>query len=163
MAGIAVTAASRERLSFSRPYLRLPARFVMRRGDASNSAPDLTGKRVGVVQGSVHEKALRALFDGAEVIAFPRQEEMLAALDASRLDAAFGDGMKLAAALERIECCAFAGGPYMLPADLGSGLAVAVRIGDDALASAIDAALQQISAKGIFAELYLRYFPTGFY
>jgi hypothetical protein len=31
------------------------------------------------------------------------------------------------------------------------------------LVTAIDYALQEIEAKGIFAELYLRYFPVGFH
>jgi polar amino acid transport system substrate-binding protein len=61
------------------------------------------------------------------------------------------------------DCCRFAGGPYLAPDYLGSGLAIAVMPANEKLAAAFDAALQQISAKGIFAELYLRYFPVSFY
>jgi polar amino acid transport system substrate-binding protein len=34
---------------------------------------------------------------------------------------------------------------------------------DGKLTAALDAALQQLSAKGTLAELYLRYFPVSFY
>ena len=60
-------------------------------------------------------------------------------------------------------CCRFAGGPYLAPEYLGAGLSIATRADDPQLAAAFDSALQQISAKGIFAELYLRYFPVSFY
>jgi polar amino acid transport system substrate-binding protein len=165
LAGIAVTPESRERLSFSRPYLRLPARFVMRRAKATKAAPALDGRQVGVVAHSAHEGIARALFPKAVIMPFPQEEAMLAALRDGRLEAVFGDGMRLAAWLGRDggECCGFSGGPYMLPQDLGVGLTVAVRHGDAQLSAAMDAALQQISAKGIFAELYLRYFPVSFY
>lgn len=168
LAGIAVTPESRRRLAFSRPYLRFPARFVMRRGALAGEPlhAALRGRRVGVAAGSVHEKILRELFAGVVVVALPGQDAMLAELRASRIDAAFGDGMRLGGWLgggEGNACCAFVGGPYMLPDHLGQGLAVALRPGDDALAAAMDAALQQISAKGVFAELYLRYFPVSFF
>jgi polar amino acid transport system substrate-binding protein len=60
-------------------------------------------------------------------------------------------------------CCRFAGGPYLAPEYLGTGLAIAAKADDAGLAAAFDAALQQITVKGIFAELYLRYFPVSFY
>ena len=64
---------------------------------------------------------------------------------------------------EAADCCRFAGGPYLAPEYLGTGLAIAVKPEDQALATALDYALQQIALKGTFAELYLRYFPVSFY
>jgi len=60
-------------------------------------------------------------------------------------------------------CCRFAGGPYLAPEYFGLGLAMAVLPKDDALAEAFNFALRELQAKGTFAELYLRYFPIGFY
>ena len=91
---------------------------------------------------------------------------MLDALANGRLDAAFGDGLRLAAWLsttQGAECCKFVGGPYMAPDYLGNGMAVAVKPEDATLRAALDWSLQQIAAKGTFAELYLRYFPIGFF
>ena len=60
-------------------------------------------------------------------------------------------------------CCRFAGGPYLAPEYLGTGLAIATAKDDPLLARAFDYALHEISAKGTFAELYLRYFPVSFF
>ena len=59
-------------------------------------------------------------------------------------------------------CCRFAGGPYLAPEYLGTGLAIATSVDNPQLAAAFDYALQQIAVKGRFAELYLRYFPGQF-
>ena len=60
-------------------------------------------------------------------------------------------------------CCRFVGGPYLAPEFLGYGLAIAVLRDNAALAQAFDHALREIGVKGVFAELYLKYFPVGFY
>lgn len=168
IAGLAVSPQTRAKYLFSRPYLRLPARFVMRKSDVEGEpiARKLREKRVGVIAGSTHEQLLRDRFGEIQVVTYQRQDWVLADLKAAKIDAAFGDGMQLAAWLagpEAQDCCRFAGGAYLAPEYLGSGLAIAVMPGNEKLAAAFDAALQQISAKGTFAELYLRYFPVSFY
>ena len=168
IAGLAVTAENRAKFTFSRPYLRFPARFVMTRANAAAEplARTLAGKRVGVVAGSAHEQLLRDNFGGVQVVGYERQEQLLADLKAGKIDAAFGDGMRMGFWLESADataCCRFAGGPYLAPEYLGSGLAIAVLPANEKLAAAFDAALQQISANGTFAELYLRYFPVSFF
>lgn len=168
IAGLAVTPQMRAKYDFSRPYLRLPARFVMQK-DKTVSEPvarKLQGRRVGVVAGSAHEQLLRDAFAAVEVVGYEGQDALLADLKAAKIDAAFGDGMRFAAWLagsDAADCCRFAGGPYLAPDYLGGGLAIAVMPTNEDLAAAFDAALQQISAKGVFAELYLRYFPVSFY
>ena len=80
--------------------------------------------------------------------------------------AVFGDGMRLSfwiAGSAAQNCCDFAGGPFLAPEYFGPGLAIAVAPDDETLADAFDYALKELSVKGVFAELYLRYFPTGFF
>lgn len=60
-------------------------------------------------------------------------------------------------------CCVFIGGTYMGLGYLGQGLRIAVAEKDRRLVSALNYALQQLERKGKLAELYLRYFPVGFY
>jgi polar amino acid transport system substrate-binding protein len=168
IAGLAITPQTRAKYLFSRPYLRLPARFAMRKDEVASEplARKLRERRVGVVAGSAHEQLLRDSFGETAIVTYDRQDWLLADLKAKKIDAAFGDGMRLASWLsgpDAADCCRFAGGPYLAPDYLGSGLAVAVMPANEKLAAAFDAALQQISAKGIFAELYLRYFPVSFY
>ena len=100
------------------------------------------------------------------VVGSAKQDDLFAQLKAGTVDAVFGDGMRLGfwlAGPDADGCCRFAGGPYLAPEYLGSGLSIAAKADDVQLTDAFDAALQQISAKGIFAELYLRYFPVSFY
>src|SRR5688500_5050675 len=130
MAGVAVTSESRLKYAFSRPYLRFPARFIMPRTTAVSEPvfDRLQGKRVGVIAGSAHERMLRANFPGVKIVTYSRQNWMLQDLKAAKIAVAFGDGMRLGfwlAGSEAGGCCRFAGGAYLTPEYLGSGLAIA--------------------------------------
>lgn len=167
IAGIAITAATRSVVDFSDVYLRLPARFAVRRNDPIDvSTGGLNGRRVAVVRDSAHQAFLAAFFKNTIIVSFENSEDARAALKERSVDAVFGDGMQLAFWLggsESDNCCVFAGGPYLESAFFGQGLAVAIRPDRPDMVGAINASLQAISANGIFAELYLRYFPLSFY
>jgi polar amino acid transport system substrate-binding protein len=168
LAGIAVTADTRETYDFSRPYLQFPARFAMQKANAMTEPlyVGLAGKRIGVMAGSAHEKMLRAYFPGVKPVTYQRAEWLYEDLRAGKIDGGFGDGMRLAfwlAGSDSAGCCRFAGGPYLAPEFLGNGLAIAVKPEDALLADAFNYALRELQAKGVFAELYLRYFPLSFY
>ncbi|RWO21170.1 transporter substrate-binding domain-containing protein [Mesorhizobium sp.] len=168
IAGIAATPESRSKYAFSRSYLQFPARFIMPKAKALTEPifDRLRGKRVGVVAGSAHERMLRDYFGTVQVVPFAQLEALYDGLKDSKVDAGFGDGMRFAFWLgssNAAACCRFAGGPYLAPEYLGSGMAIATRANDPALAAAFDYALQEISVKGIFAEFYLRYFPVSFF
>lgn len=168
IAGVPATAENREKYAFSRPYLQFPARFIMRKAQAVAEplSDKLRGKRVGVIAGSAHERVLRDYFGNVKVVTYSRPEWLNTDLKDGKLDAAFGDGMRLSfwlAGTDAARCCRFAGGPYLAPEYLGTGLAIATASDNPALASAFNYALHEIAAKGTFAELYLRYFPVSFY
>lgn len=169
LAGLAVTREARDRYRFSRSYLQFPARFVTRR-DSNFQGPAyeaVADRRVGVMAGTAHEEMLRDFFPEARAVTYTREAWLFEDLRAGEIDAAFGDGMRLSFWLADTEaaggCCAFADGPYLAPEYLGRGMAIAVRRDAPALADALDYALQQIEESGTFEELYLRYFPIGFY
>lgn len=168
IAGIAITAAAREELDFSDVYMRWPGRFVVRRdADPIDLTPDgLKGRTLAVVARTAHEAYLAAFFPevGRKLYATP--EEAREAVKSGEADAHFGDGMQLSFWLQSeaaAGCCVFAGGPYLESRFFGEGLAIAVPVGKDDLKQAINAALAAIYEKGVFAELYLRYFPVGFF
>ncbi|MGC5840430.1 transporter substrate-binding domain-containing protein [Mesorhizobium abyssinicae] len=168
IAGIAATPETRTKYAFSRSYLQFPARFIMPKAKAFTEPilDKLRSKRVGVIAGSAHEKMLREYFGTVQVVPFDAPEALYGDLKSGKIDAAFGDGMRFAFWLGGTDasgCCRFAGGPYLAPEYLGSGMAIATRAGDPALAAAMDYALQEISVKGTFAEFYLRYFPVSFF
>ncbi|MDN5927936.1 MAG: transporter substrate-binding domain-containing protein [Hyphomicrobiales bacterium] len=168
IAGLAITQKSREEFVFSRPYLRFPARFIMPKATALSEPiySKIAGLRIGVMAGSAHERMLRAYFPDAKPVTFTRQDWLYESLRDRKIDGAFGDGMRFSfwlAGTDSRGCCRFAGGPYLAPEYLGDGMAIAVTKDDFALAAAFDYALREITVKGKFAELYLRYFPVSFY
>ncbi|MGY2993652.1 transporter substrate-binding domain-containing protein [Mesorhizobium sp. URHB0026] len=168
IAGIAPTPQSRQTYAFSRAYLQFPARFITPKNKALAEPlfDKLHGKRVGVISGSAHERMLRDYFGTVQVVPFDKPEDLFGNLKAGKIDAAFGDGMRFAFWLggsDAAGCCRFAGGPYLAPEYLGTGMAIATRADNPALAAALDYALQEISMKGTFAEFYLRYFPVSFF
>ena len=82
------------------------------------------------------------------------------------VDAAFGDGLSWAvwlAGSASADCCVFKGGPYLESRFFGEGVGIAVRKEDFELRHAIDWALANLAQRGVYAELYLKYFPIGFY
>lgn len=168
LAGLAITPETRERYVFSRPFMKFAARFVVPRSAALVEPMHVSvrGKRVGVIAGSAHERMLRAYFPAALPVTYTRSSWLQGDLKDGKIDAAFGDGMRLAfwlAGTDSAQCCRFAGGPYLAPEFLGRGLSIAVKPDDAPLAAAFDYALRELQVKGGFAELYLRYFPVSFY
>lgn len=166
IAGLAVTAETRDDLAFTGSYLRYPARFVARTDADLGPSLDagLAGRAVGVVEGTAHEAMLAAFFPDAAPRPFPDRQAMLDAVREGAVEAAFGDGVGLSFWLgsENAQgCCAFAGGPYLSDRFLGEGLAIALRVEDADLAAAFDNAIARIVGKRQFSELMLRSFPIS--
>ncbi|WP_421580673.1 transporter substrate-binding domain-containing protein [Shinella sp. M31] len=167
-AGVAVTADLRTRFAFSRPFMRLPARFAVAKKapPSGETAAALDGKRVGVVAGSAHEAMLKAFFPRIQAEALADRTALLAALKDGKVDAVFSDGMQLAFwtnGTESAGCCRLFDGPYLSEQFLGEGLTIMLRKEDAALATAVDHALLALSRNGRLQEIYLRYFPVNLY
>ena len=168
IAGLGVNAQSREKYSFSRAYLEIPGRFIVLRSGAMEEPvyEALFRKTVGVVQGSQHQKYFNAAFSGRKSKAYATRQLALSALKAGEVDAVFTDavsGSFWLASAAAADCCVFAGGPYLSEEYFGRGLAIAAQKQDTELAAGFDYALKSINDKGIFKELYQRYFPLGLF
>ena len=168
IAGIAITAGNRQRLDFSDVYLRPAARFVVRRenADLEPTPAGLAGKTLAVVTHTAHEAYLAAMLAEVGRKLYPTADAARAAVKDGDADAYFGDGLQLSFWLQSraaAGCCVFAGGPYLESRFFGQGHAIAVAKESRDLKRAINAALRAIYEKGVYAELYLRYFPVGFF
>lgn len=168
IAGLSATTENREKYAFSRPYLIFPARFATLTGKPLKEPlyDQLQELRVGVIAGSAHERMLRADFGAVRVVTYSRQNWLNDDLKAGKIDAMFGDGMRISFWLngkDAAGCCSFAGGPYLSPNFLGGGLVIATRKDENNLTAAFDYALHAISTRAEFGELYLRYFPVDFF
>ena len=167
IAGIAVTERTREQFAFTRPYMLLPGRFAVRAGQppAAAATPEQMGAaRIGVVKDSAHAAWLEVYFPKLALVRFDNAEAQRAALVKGEVDAIFGDGVALAGWLNGSGakgCCALFGGPFVDRAYFGEGLAIAVRKNNTALRLALDYGLARLAERGVYAELYLKYFPVG--
>lgn len=167
-ASLAITPATRAQVDFTDRYYRSPARFVARRDLALDEAtPEaIAGKSIAVVAGSAHEAYLRDFFAETAIQSLPNAEAALAALRKGDAELVFGDGVMLAFWLNGTasgNCCVFKGGPFLESRYFGEGVGIAVKRGNDALRRALDYALFRLWEKGVYTDLYLRYFPLGFY
>jgi polar amino acid transport system substrate-binding protein len=168
IAAIADTPATRKVVAFTAPYYTTPARFVAlapeAKGDATPEA--FAGQTIGVVAGTAHEAYLAAFFKRAKLKPFPNRAALLAALKAKQIRLAFADAIGLALWLNSPDaggCCAFRGGPFTESHYFGNGVSIAVAKDNAALREALDLELSNLSQNGTYADLYLKWFPIGFY
>ena len=168
IAGMAIGQTPRENVEFSDRYFRSPARFVARNGTTLPvvSPETVANRSVAVVVGTTHEAFLRDFFAATDVRAFPTPEAAREALRRSEVDLMFGDGVQLAFWLNGTSsagCCSFIGGPFLENRYFGEGMGIAVKRGNDALRLALNYALARLWEKGVYTDLYLRWFPISVY
>lgn len=168
IAGLAVTSDARQKLDFSRPYLHIPARFVVRKdGGFSPPAYDaLFRKKIGVVENSAHAAYFSNIFANRTATSFATRAEALDALTSGDVDAVFSDAVSLSFWLSSAsagDCCEFLDGPYLSREFFGNGMAIALPDDKPELVEAMNYALSRINDRGTFAEIYLRYFPVGLF
>jgi len=166
IASLSPTPTLRERVDFSDPYYRSPARFVARRDSAiEDVVPErLEGKKIAVVASTAHEAYAKTFFTEAETKSYPTADSAREALRRAEVDLLFGDGIGLAFWLngtDSANCCEFRGGPFTESRYFGEGVGIAVRRGNDTLRQAINWALFGLWEKGRFTDLWLRYFPIS--
>lgn len=165
IAGLEMSPENGALFDFSSTYLALPGRFVARADDLPDFDPaTVTDKTVAVRDGSTHDQFLQRYFPDSEVTRYASEIEALDALKEGVVDLFFGDAMRASFWInENLDCCGFAGNAYFRPTLFGEGLAIAVPAGHDAVRHTIDWALVRLKDNGALDELYLRWFPVGFY
>ena len=167
VAGLRVTAEMRTKFDTSAAYLTTPGRFVMRTGATLDPLPEtLAGRWISVVSGSAHERFVLDNFTAARVAAYPDETAARDALRDGAVDAHFGDAIGLSFWLDGAGahgCCGFRGGPWLESGYFGEGLSITVAKGNFRLKRALDYALQRLAEDGRLAEIYLRWFPRGYY
>lgn len=168
IASFAITAETRKKMDFTAPYYTTPGRFVTRTDSTlPGAAPEaLADRTIAVAADSAHEAYLRKFFPKSTLATYPTAQQARTALKEGRAHAMFGDAISLAFWLngaDAADCCMFKDGPYSDPNFFGDGVGVAVKKNNIALRRALDYALARVAQKGVYAELYLKYFPLGPY
>ena len=163
-----MTRQNRQRVDFTAPYYKTPARFVAAaKSDLPDPLPEtLAGKTVGVEARTAHEAYLRAFFPQTTLRIYDNAAALRSAVKRNEVELIFGDGVSLALWLNGTDaagCCAFRGGPFVQASYFGDGVGIAVKKGNAGLRRALDFALKRLAERGVYADLYLKYFPVGFF
>lgn len=168
IASIRIDATMRDKLDFTAPYAKTPARFATLKTTQLDAAtPEtLRGKTIGVEARSAHEAYIEMFFPDSLRKPYESQKALREALQKGEIEAAFADGISLSLWLEGPDaqgCCAFRGGPFIDSRFFGEGVGIAVKKGHRTLRQALDYGLAALAARGAYTDLYLKYFPLGFY
>ena len=166
IASLAPTAALRQRVDFTDPYYRSPARFVVRRDAAiTDVRPErLEGRKIAVTAGTAHEAYIKTFFTQAELKAYPTAEAARAAVRNGEADLLFADAIGLSFWLngsDSANCCSFVGGPFTESRYFGEGIGIAVKKGNDTLRQVFNWSLFRLWEQGHYTDLWLRYFPIS--
>jgi polar amino acid transport system substrate-binding protein len=165
IAGLSEPRARAKGLSFTRPYFRIPARFVTRK-ESDFKVENPGAGFVGVVCGSAHEAYVANFFADLIPACYTDATAALEQLKAGSIDLVFADALSIASWLHdpaTKECCRFASGPFLDERYFGPGISIAVREEDRKLRQALDYAMRELHRTGVYEELYLRYFPVSLF
>ncbi len=165
IAGLSKTRARSSGRAFTKPYFRIPARFIARRDTPFDVTAPGNGF-VGVTCGSAHLAYIEEFFPALTPACYPNTAIALEQLRAGSIDLIFADALFSATWMhgEASEgCCTFASGPFIDERYFGPGMSIAVREADTTLRKALDFALRELHRTGVYEELYLRYFPVSLF
>ena len=162
-----MTPETRERVDFSDPYYRTPARFVAR---ARQSRSTMCGRsrwkarKIAVVAGTAHEAYLKTLFTEAELRPYPNADAARDALKRGEVDLSVRRRHLAGLLAQRHRFGRLLRIPRRAVLEsrfFGEGVGIAVKRGNDLLRQAFNWALFRLWEKGRFTDLWLRYFPIS--
>lgn len=149
-----ITPEREQKLDFSEPYYESRQSLLARTGSGFDSIDDLAGHKVGVQQGTTGAKfAKTKLPSEAELVMFPSDGELYAAMESGGLDAVLQD---LPVNLEHAKDGTFTV-VEQYDTDEFYGFAVRER-GSEGLLQTANAEIRKLRGNGGYDELYNKYF-----
>jgi polar amino acid transport system substrate-binding protein len=163
MAAMEITDAAREKLAFTKPYVRMPSSFMALKDNipADVSPAGLAGKRIGVESGGAHQNFLEDLYKQSEIHAYSTLEEAVLDLAEGRLDEVIGDRDALDDFIKtrrEAQNCVLVGDVPRDPGYFGDGVGIGLRKSDASLKTMFEKALDSAVADGTFAKIRAKYF-----
>lgn len=127
MASLRIPGKANEGIIYTKPYYRLPAQLVVRKGDVSNRrAPKLSGKEVLVQSGSRHEAYVMQHFPSALRRTVPTFEEAWDRFVSGEATFFFGDRVAILQRMAGTQCCMLAGKPIVDASFFSQGVGFAL-------------------------------------
>jgi len=159
IASMSITDERKEQVDFTDPYYTNSLVFAAPKNTElkDNSPESLSGKTIGVQEGTIAAEFLEKNYPDTEVKAYPTQLEVYSDLENGRIDGALADFGVLYEFLNSDE-----GKDYAFFGDAVSSddkIGIAIRKGETELADKFNTALKAIRENGKYEEINKKYFP----
>lgn len=158
ISGMDVTEARKKQVDFSDFYYTDNGAMFTINKDSVKSVDDLKGKRVGVQNGTTHQKYLMQTYPDINVVNYDSYEYAILDLKTGRIDAILSDAAVANDWLTSNSSLAQLGEKVTDPAFYGSGLAIALRKNNTELLNQINDALSKMKANGSYDVIYQKWF-----
>jgi len=166
-ASLSITEERAKVIDFSDKYYQSGANLAVTAGSDIVPTPEsLSGKKIGVQSGSIHQSYALKHFKTAQIKEYQTQDEANQDLFSGRIDATLADAIVLDEFLQTPEggvCCSSAG---LVASDediLGKGIGFALRKGNDELRGKLNVAIDEIRANGTYDKITQGYFNFNIY
>jgi len=157
MAGMDITPEREKQVLFTTPYYDNAALFIGQKGKYT-SVDQLKGKKVGVQNGTTHQKYITDKHPEITTVAYDSYQNAKLDLQNGRIDAVFGDNAVVTEWLKSNDKLAAVGDNVTDKAYFGTGLGIAVRQGNTALQQKFNAALEKVKKDGTYDTIYKKWF-----
>ncbi|HMF06679.1 MAG TPA: transporter substrate-binding domain-containing protein [Methylocella sp.] len=163
MAAMEITDEARQKIAFSKPYIRMPSALVTLKEHATldTSPAGLVGKTIGVESGGTHQAFAEDVYKQSEIRPYASLEEAILDLAEGRVDLVIGDKDAVASFMKTRkegECCIIAADVPRDPAYFGEGIGIGLRKEDQNLKAMFEKALDSSMADGTFTKTRAKYF-----
>lgn len=157
MAGMDITPEREKQVLFTKPYYDNSALFIAQKGKVTDVAA-LKGKRVGVQNGTTHQKYLTDKHPEITTVPYDSYQNAILDLKSGRVDAVFGDTAVVNDWLKQNDELAAVGDKVTDKDYFGTGLGIAVRQQNTELQGKFNAALDKIKQDGTYETIYKKWF-----
>lgn len=157
MAGMDITPEREKQVLFTKPYYDNSALFIAQKGKVTDVAA-LKGKRVGVQNGTTHQKYLTDKHPEITTVPYDSYQNAILDLKSGRVDAVFGDTAVVNDWLKQNAELAAVGDKVTDKDYFGTGLGIAVRQQNTELQGKFNAALDKIKQDGTYETIYKKWF-----
>lgn len=174
ISGLGITDARRKQIDYSIPYGGAPQYYVVAKNSPVAALDNvaaiekvLDGKSVGVVNGTTYAKYVQKHLPNAEVKTYDATTQLLADLEAGRIDSAYSDSPTWTDFLKTPEGAKFTRVKVPVsqaddPQTLGYGMGVGLRKGNTELQAKVDGALCAMSKKGLLTSISEKWFNEDY-
>ena len=158
ISGMDITKERSQQVDFTRAYYANSAILIAPKGKFTH-IEQLKGKRVGVENGTTHQKYMQEQHPDVVVVAYDSYQNAILDLKNNRLDGVFGDSAVVNQWLKGHPNLGTVGAHIADNKYFGTGLGIAVRKGNAELLAKFNDALDTLRTNGTIEQLNQRWFP----